>query len=50
VRGLAELAATCRAAGLPPVTDEPMAGFDRLYVFDPFGNRIEFLEPLTALS
>jgi hypothetical protein len=46
VRGLSELAARCRAAGFPPVTDEPLAGFDRVYVFDPFGNRIELLEPL----
>jgi catechol 2,3-dioxygenase-like lactoylglutathione lyase family enzyme len=46
VRGLAELAAKCNAAGFPPVTDEPLAGFDRIYVFDPFGNRIELLEPL----
>jgi catechol 2,3-dioxygenase-like lactoylglutathione lyase family enzyme len=44
VRGLAELAARCRAAGFSPVTDEPLAGFDRIYVFDPFGNRIELLE------
>ncbi len=44
VRGLAELAERCRAAGYPPVTDEPMEGFNRVYVFDPFGNRIELLE------
>jgi len=44
VRGLAELAARCRAAGFPPVTDEPLEGFDRVYVCDPFGNRIELLE------
>ena len=44
VTGLAELAARCTAAGFPPVTDEPLAGFNRVYVFDPFGNRIELLE------
>lgn len=44
VKGLAELAAKCTAAGFPPVTDEPLAGFNRVYVFDPFGNRIELLE------
>ena len=44
VRGLTELAARCRAAGFPPVTDEPLAGYERVYVFDPFGNRIELLE------
>jgi hypothetical protein len=26
--------------------DEPLAGFDRCYVDDPFGNRIELMEPL----
>jgi hypothetical protein len=25
--------------------DEPLEGFDRIYVDDPFGNRIELLEP-----
>jgi catechol 2,3-dioxygenase-like lactoylglutathione lyase family enzyme len=44
VRGLADLAVKCNAAGFPPVADEPLAGFDRCYVFDPFGNRIELLE------
>src|SRR4051794_31816386 len=46
VRGLAELAARCRDAGFEPVTDEPLPGFDRFYVFDPFGNRLELLEPV----
>ena len=45
VRGLAELAVRCQAAGFPPVTDQPLEGFDRVYVSDPFGNRIELLEP-----
>lgn len=45
VRGLADLAERCRAAGHPPTTDEPLEGFNRIYVSDPFGNRIELLEP-----
>ena len=44
VRGLAEFQARCSAAGFTPVTDEPLESFDRFYVFDPFGNRIELLE------
>jgi catechol 2,3-dioxygenase-like lactoylglutathione lyase family enzyme len=44
VSGLAELAARCAAAGFPPVRDEPLEGFDRVYVFDPFGNRLELME------
>ena len=46
VRGLAELGARCLAAGFPPVEDEPLEGFNRFYVFDPFGNRIEVLEAI----
>ena len=32
-------------AGVPIVNDEPLPGFDRFYVSDPFGNRIELLSP-----
>jgi catechol 2,3-dioxygenase-like lactoylglutathione lyase family enzyme len=46
VEGLADLAERCRLAGYPPVTDEPLEGLNRMYVFDPFGNRIELLEPI----
>ena len=31
-------------AGIAPVEDRPLPGFDRIYVNDPFGNRIEVLE------
>jgi hypothetical protein len=46
VSGLAEVADRCRRAGYPPVADEPLEGFSRVYVADPFGNRIELLEPI----
>jgi catechol 2,3-dioxygenase-like lactoylglutathione lyase family enzyme len=46
VQGLADLADRCRSAGYPPTTDEPLEGFNRVYVSDPFGNRIELLEPI----
>ena len=45
VKNLAELRAHCEAAGYPTVDDEPFPGYDRFYVSDPFGNRIECLEP-----
>jgi catechol 2,3-dioxygenase-like lactoylglutathione lyase family enzyme len=45
VSGLADLLRRCEAAGFSPVRDEPLDGFDRAYVLDPFGNRIELLEP-----
>lgn len=46
VRGLSELAARCAAAGFPPATDEPLDGYARIYLSDPFGNRLELLEPV----
>ena len=46
VRDLRALAARCAAAGFAVVSDEPLPGYDRVYVADPFGNRIELLEPL----
>jgi catechol 2,3-dioxygenase-like lactoylglutathione lyase family enzyme len=33
-------------AGVEVVDDEPLDGYDRVYASDPFGNRIELLEPL----
>jgi catechol 2,3-dioxygenase-like lactoylglutathione lyase family enzyme len=38
------LAAAILAAGFA-VDDEPLDGFDRIYVTDPFGNRIELMQP-----
>ncbi len=41
-----ELAARLSAAGVAVVEDEPLDGFDRVYVSDPFGNRIELMQAL----
>ena len=38
-------AAHCQAAGCPPVWDDRYPGVRRFYVDDPFGNRIEILQP-----
>ena len=35
----------CRAAGLPVEWDHRYPGYRRFYVHDPFGNRIEILQP-----
>jgi catechol 2,3-dioxygenase-like lactoylglutathione lyase family enzyme len=35
------------AAGLGITDDEPLPGYDRCYVEDPFGNRIELVEPIS---
>jgi hypothetical protein len=44
VQGLEAIVQACRAAGFPVVDDEPLEGYDRAYVSDPFGNRIEVME------
>ena len=45
VEGLEEVAASCDAGGFPVRFDENLPGYKRFFVFDPFGNRLEFLEP-----
>ncbi len=32
--------------GFAPYEDEPLSGYERFYVADPFGNRLEFLQPI----
>jgi len=44
VHDLHALAERCAAAGVPVMSDQPLPGYERLYVADPFGNRIELLE------
>ncbi|MBX3286729.1 MAG: glyoxalase [Actinobacteria bacterium] len=46
VDDLAGFVAAATAAGHRVAHDQPLAGYDRAYVDDPFGNRIELLEPL----
>jgi len=43
VAGLSELAAALRGAGYE-VTDDPLGSQARIYVSDPFGNRLELIE------
>ena len=45
VHGLAELLEHLRASAVPVTDGEPLDGFEHAYVDDPFGNRIELLEP-----
>jgi catechol 2,3-dioxygenase-like lactoylglutathione lyase family enzyme len=33
-------------AGCETRDDKPVAGYDRFFAFDPFGNRIEFMQPV----
>jgi catechol 2,3-dioxygenase-like lactoylglutathione lyase family enzyme len=45
VADVAGLAARARAAGYSVVDDDLLPGHDRIFIYDPFGNRLEFLRP-----
>lgn len=46
VSGLAKIRALAEERGLNPYDDtEQLADFDRFFLTDPFGNRLELLEP-----
>jgi catechol 2,3-dioxygenase-like lactoylglutathione lyase family enzyme len=48
VDDLAGLSAALTKAGYALKTDEPLEGYARVFVDDPFGNRIELLQPDSA--
>ena len=45
VRDLAALSQRLEGAGYELKEDQPLEGFERRYVSDPFGNRIELMQP-----
>jgi catechol 2,3-dioxygenase-like lactoylglutathione lyase family enzyme len=48
VEDLSGLVAKLSAAGFAATADEPLEGYERVYVEDPFGNRIELMERKVA--
>jgi catechol 2,3-dioxygenase-like lactoylglutathione lyase family enzyme len=46
VDDVASLAARARDGGFDVVQDRELPGHERVFIFDPFGNRLEFLRPL----
>ncbi|UDY34486.1 VOC family protein [Dermatobacter hominis] len=48
VDDLASLVERLAEAGVPLRDDEPLDGYDRVYADDPFGNRLELMEPLAG--
>lgn len=46
VSDLHALSEHLKFAGFRVVTDEPLEGYNRAYVDDPFGNRIELMQPV----
>jgi len=49
VNGLSELADRLTRAGVEVRWDNGFPGFDRFYADDPFGNRLEFMQPHAAV-
>ena len=47
VKGLEAITRRLQGAGIAVVTDEPLVGYRRFHASDPFGNRLEFLEPVS---
>jgi hypothetical protein len=47
VEDLSALKTLIESAGYTVKTDEPLESYDRIYVEDPFGNRIELMEQLS---
>jgi catechol 2,3-dioxygenase-like lactoylglutathione lyase family enzyme len=48
VEGLQDILEQCKRAGYKVVKDEPLEGYECVYVYDPFGNRLELMEPKPA--
>jgi catechol 2,3-dioxygenase-like lactoylglutathione lyase family enzyme len=44
VQDVATMTEKARASGFRVVADEPLEGYERSYVYDPFGNRIELMQ------
>jgi catechol 2,3-dioxygenase-like lactoylglutathione lyase family enzyme len=44
VPDLAAVVARCESAGHPIEAAVPLPGFDRVHVYDPFGNRLELMQ------
>jgi catechol 2,3-dioxygenase-like lactoylglutathione lyase family enzyme len=48
VNSLEKLKERLEAAGVAIVLDTQILGFERFYASDPFGNRLEFMQPVAA--
>lgn len=50
VDDVAGLAARASAAGYDTKSNDELDGYERVFIYDPFGNRLEFLAPLTETA
>jgi catechol 2,3-dioxygenase-like lactoylglutathione lyase family enzyme len=46
VRDVRALSQRLAAAGYEVISGEPLEGYDHIYINDPFGNRLELLQPI----
>ncbi|KAB2666821.1 glyoxalase [Brucella tritici] len=46
VADLHEMIAHLTRAGIETIVDEPLQGYERCYIHDPFGNRIELMQKI----
>lgn len=46
VDNLQEMTAHLASAGVEAVVDEPLQGYERCYIHDPFGNRLELMQKI----
>jgi len=47
VNDLTSLRSRMEEAGVEVVEDQPLTGYQRIYAEDPFGNRLELLQPVS---
>ncbi|HAC57320.1 MAG TPA: glyoxalase [Alphaproteobacteria bacterium] len=45
-KNVGEIEKLCIENGYEVYSDQPLEGYTRIYVLDPFGNRLEFMEKL----
>jgi catechol 2,3-dioxygenase-like lactoylglutathione lyase family enzyme len=46
VDDVAGIEARAQTAGYETKSDDDLEGYERVFIYDPFGNRLEFLKPL----
>ena len=50
VSGLRGIIEQCRTQGIDIIDDAPLPGYDRVFLSDPFGNRLELMQRLREVA
>ena len=48
IRDLSALVCKLRESGIQVIEAEPLEGYNHVYIADPFGNRLELMEPVPS--